>query len=99
MKVKVGQLQPAVPEVMSAPPKPKRQKYGKISFEPLTDEARGEFADAEGAVVAGKSGAAAARRFSREISWLRRRIGRSNPSRNWKRALTSCVALGGRRRF
>ncbi len=58
VKVKVGQLETAVPEVMSAPAKPKRQKYGKISFEPLTDEARGQFADAEGAVVAGKSGAA-----------------------------------------
>ena len=58
VKVKVGQLETAVPEVMSAPPKPKRQKYGKISFEPLTDEARSQFADAEGAVVAGKSGAA-----------------------------------------
>ena len=34
VKIKVAQLETAVPELSSAPPKSKRQKYGKISFGP-----------------------------------------------------------------
>ena len=60
LKVKVGQLETAAPEVFGTPAKPKRQKYGKIGFEPMTDEARGQFADAEGVIVAGNFAAAAA---------------------------------------
>jgi serine protease Do len=55
LKVKVGLLETALPEASSAPAKPKRQKFGKISFEPLTDDARIQLADAEGALVAGDS--------------------------------------------
>ncbi len=49
----------AAPELSSAPPKPKRQKFGKIGFEPLTDDARTKLAGTEGALVpAGFEGAA-----------------------------------------
>ena len=59
VRIKVGELESATHELSAAPPKTKRQKLGKISFAPLTDETRGAFADAEGAVVAGISDAAA----------------------------------------
>ncbi len=54
VKIKVAALESATHELSSAP-KIKRQKLGKISFEPLSDEMRAQFADAEGAVVAGAS--------------------------------------------
>ncbi len=62
VKIKVARLDAAAPELSSAPPRTKRQKFGKISFEPLTDEARAQFAGgagAEGAVAAGDLGVAA----------------------------------------
>ena len=33
MKIKVGELENLTPELSSAPPKPKHQKFGKIGFE------------------------------------------------------------------
>ncbi len=63
VKIKVGRLEDAAtPELSSAPPRPKRQKFGKMSFEPLTDDARTQFvagADAEGAVAAAELGVTA----------------------------------------
>jgi serine protease Do len=57
LKVRIGRLEDATtPELTSAPqPRSKRQKFGKISFESLSDPVRERFAlpaDAEGAVVA-----------------------------------------------
>jgi len=62
VKVKVGLLETAAPELTSAPqPRTKRQKVGKISFEALNDSIRGRFAgDTEGAAVAGGPGGFAA---------------------------------------
>ncbi len=53
MKIKVGQLDAAAPELSSAPSKSKRQKYGKISFGTPGSVARSQFADVDSAVPGG----------------------------------------------
>ena len=50
VKIKVGQLEPLAPEASGAPAKQKRQKVGKIGYEPLTDAGRAQLADAKGAL-------------------------------------------------
>ncbi|MFY9641839.1 MAG: trypsin-like peptidase domain-containing protein [Rhodomicrobium sp.] len=59
VKIKVARLDAASPEVSSAPPRSKHQKYGKISFEPLADDARPQIAAGTGALGAVASAAAA----------------------------------------
>ncbi len=59
VKITIGELKSSKHHLSRAPAKSRRRKVGKISFEPLSDEMRAQFPDAEGAVVSGFSGAAA----------------------------------------
>ncbi len=46
VKIKVGELENLTPELSSAPPKPKRQKFGKIGFEAPAGDGRMQLAAA-----------------------------------------------------
>jgi serine protease Do len=63
LKIKVGRREDATaPALSSAPSRPKRQKFGKMSFEPLANDPQTR-ADAEGVVIAGDSRIAAGKAF------------------------------------